>query len=480
MKNRSFKFIKLSDNTFFRKYDNIGYLYNQLTKREIVLDEIGSVFISEITRKFKSIPDIVQSISRLFVDADINDLEQDFCDFINDIGNEDYFIIPNSSDITVLDEMKVEYRKSTDLLINDNYYMPSSEFIKNCFYKNPQLYSAQIELTSLCNLNCIHCYLGVNHFANGMPTKRILDLLDQLKIMGTLKVTFSGGEACLHPDLPEILTHARKNDFSIAILTNGTQIPDNLIDVIKTNNVGMVQFSLYSLDADIHDIITQHHGSHAKTMKSINSFMEAGIPIQIACPVMKPNLNSLGDLIKWGVKHGIRVNPDVIITPRSNFESDNLKHRLDLKDVEIAIKMITELDPSVQNTLLTKIKNEKNPNLDDPVCGIGNSSICISSDGFFYPCSSMQFEVGDFNTNTLSDVWNNSPQLKELRKLKMSSFSKCMKCSIIDFCAICPAKFYNESNGNYLEISQHFCSVSQINQTISEDYISKCSMKSAT
>lgn len=480
MKNTSFKFIKLSKNTFFRKYNNIGYLYNQFTNMDVVLDEIGSVFMSEITRMPKSIQSIVKSISIHFVDAEINEIERDFFDFINSFSDDNFFITSNSLEIIDPAEMSF-YSKCNNIVIPVNdYYEPSSEYLKKYFWNSPHLFSAQIELTSLCNLNCVHCYLGDNHLAGGMSTKKIIDLLDELKVMGTLKVTFSGGEAFLHPNLPEILTHARNNDFSIAILTNGTQISDSLIDSIKVNNVGIIQISLYSLNSDIHDFITQHQGSHARTMSSIHRLIEAEIPIQIACPVMKPNLNTLGDLIEWGVKNRIRVNPDVIITARSNFESDNLKYRLDISDVGKAIKIITERDSSYQNLLLTKKLNQKELNYDDPVCGIGSSSLCISSDGFFYPCPGMQLKIGDFNLNSLSDIWNNSHQIKELRKIKKISYSNCVRCSSIDYCMICPAKFYNESNGDYLKTSQHFCSVAKINQTIAEDYIHRNTIKSAT
>lgn len=471
--NQNLNFVKLSVNTFFRKYDDIGYLYNQKTKMDVVLDDIASLFISKITREFNSIKNITQSIVTHFISADIKEIEQDFLSLTQDLSKDNFLILSDFSENICSDQIKLEpnYNSVVDHIYSD--YMPSSDFLQNYFYRNPKVFSMQIELTSLCNLKCIHCYHGENHPKEGMSTIKIINLLDQLKSLGTLKVVFTGGEAFLHSDLPEILTHARNNDFSISLLTNGTKMSDRLLNSLVLNNVGMVQISLYSLNANVHDAVTQQHGSFKKTMHNINRLLEAKIPLIIASPVMKLNLHSLGDLIKWGVKNKIPVNPDIIIRARSNFDSDNLYQRLDDKDVEEAVKIITELNPSYQNILLSKDINKKALNPNDPICGIGTTSLCISYNGFFYPCPGMQLKVGDFNSNTLSETWSNSQQLIELRKLKKSSYSKCMKCSSIDYCVFCPAKFYNESNGDYLKITKHFCSVAKINRQIAEGYINR-------
>jgi radical SAM protein with 4Fe4S-binding SPASM domain len=266
------------------------------------------------------------------------------------------------------------------------------------------------------------------------------------------------------------LKYARLNDFSISLLSNGTKLTDQLLKSLVDNNIGLVQISLYSLDALIHDFITQRKGSFNQTMQNINRLLEAKVPLIIACPVMKPNLNSLKDLIIWGEKNRIHVNPDVVIKARSDFNDDNLNHRLDAEEIKTAIKIITDFSPTYQKSLLSKDVNKKY-SASDPICGIGTTSLCISYDGSFYPCPGMRYNVGDYNTNSVSNVWSNSPQLKELRQLRLSSYSKCVKCPSIDYCVLCPAKFYNESKGDYLTITSHFCSVASINKQIAEEYV---------
>ena len=56
----------------------------------------------------------------------------------------------------------------------------------------------------------------------------MMSILDQLAEMGTLKVTFSGGECLLHPDFIPILRHARQNDFSISVLSDLTLLNDEI------------------------------------------------------------------------------------------------------------------------------------------------------------------------------------------------------------------------------------------------------------
>ena len=49
------------------------------------------------------------------------------------------------------------------------------------------------DLTSQCNLNCVHCYV-VREDRPELSTSEIRDVLDQLVQAGTLYLTFSGGK----------------------------------------------------------------------------------------------------------------------------------------------------------------------------------------------------------------------------------------------------------------------------------------------
>lgn len=90
---------------------------------------------------------------------------------------------------------------------------------------------------SCCQLNCQWCY--ISDIQENTPQKpadlsNIIDIIDQAsqrepkgekKLFG--QVVFIGGEPTLHPDLPEMLEHARHNNLFPILVTNGIKLADH-------------------------------------------------------------------------------------------------------------------------------------------------------------------------------------------------------------------------------------------------------------
>ena len=467
--------VRLAKKSYFRKFENIGYIFNEISLKDLVLDECGAVFLSEIGREPEEIQAVVKRIASRFIDVEQSEVEKDFCDFVVLLETNGFVVtgqtvkVLNERD-SVFSYSSIEPVKIFAESLEENL-LPSSEVLKKHFWKYPRLFSMQVELTSYCNLKCVHCYLGDDHAAGGMPTDKVFNFLDQLKAMGTLEVTFTGGEVLSSPDLPEILRYARHNDFSITLLTNNVLLTDSLIKEIKNTGVRLLQISVYSMKAEVHDAITRHPGSWKKTIGNIEKLVAQNVPIQIGCPVMKENLDSFSEVIKWGKKKRFRVKTDIVLMARTDFSTNNLDHRLSLEESKEAIKIIVASNVEYQErlTLKDKIKEKLNPA--DPVCGVGTSTMCMAANGDFYPCPGFKMKLGNINNNSVKDVWNNSPQILELRRVRNSAYSKCLKCQSFEYCNMCMAKFYNESAGDIYKISDYFCGVSHLNKEIVEDYL---------
>lgn len=70
-------FCKLPNCVFFRKYGNIGYLYNQVSQNEVVLDECGAVFISEVRKEPETCSAIAERIGLRFLNSDQKEVSSD-------------------------------------------------------------------------------------------------------------------------------------------------------------------------------------------------------------------------------------------------------------------------------------------------------------------------------------------------------------------------------------------------------------------
>lgn len=110
---------------------------------------------------------------------------------------------------------------------------------------------ATLELTYNCNYNCVHCYNKyksddrTNRFLSFEDVKIISDKLDNLDM---IRVNLFGGEPLLHPQFPEIYQFLYKKGFQISLITNGSLINQNIIDLFKKFPPFLFQISLYGYD----------------------------------------------------------------------------------------------------------------------------------------------------------------------------------------------------------------------------------------
>ena len=422
----------------------------------------------------------MDEIFPLFVDVSQDVISQDFHEFINDLEEDAFVVTGYSADELDRKEPYFSYavEKPKTIAINfmqtanDSVLTDTADFFNDYFRQNPTVFGMHIELTSKCNERCIHCYIPHENKTKEMDLSLTLNILDQLRDMNTVSVTFSGGEPFLHKDILTILKHARKNDFVINVLSNGTLLDKKKIQLLKDLNINMIQISLYSLDPKVHDDITQVEGSHAKSMAAIEMLQEADVPIQISCPAMKLNSESYKNVSLWARSKKLRSLCDFIMMARTDFSTSNLDNRLSLNETESLIKDIINVEEDYQDLLELEPKSkdmEKFAN--QPVCGVVVDNACITSSGNLYPCAGFQgYVLGSLREQKLKDIWENSEKIHFIRGIKNSSFPQCMACDARDFCAMCLVRNFNESNGDMFKINQHFCDVAFLNKKLVDQY----------
>lgn len=472
-------YVRLAHRSFFRRFENIGYLFNEVSYHDLVLDESGCLFLSEIGRDPRPICQVVARVVSRFSDANSEDVERDLRDLFSQLETDGFLVTGQT--ISELNQKERTFSYSSNFgrisaeSLEENH-SPSSEVLKHHFWKHPRLFNMQVELTSYCNLRCIHCYLGDFHSPGGMPTHTVLDLLEQLKAMGTLELTLTGGEVMSRRDLPEILRYARRSDFSITLLTNNVLLRDSLLEEIKNTAVRLVQVSVYSMRPGVHDAITRHPGSCKVTVGNVERLVAHNVPVQIACPVMRENYDSFAEVIKWGTDMHCQVKPDIVLMARTDFSTHNLDHRLSIEESKEAIKRILAADVDYQRRLLSRDRAKGGRDPADRVCGVGSYTLCMAANGDFYPCPGFHLKLGNVNLESVKDLWDNSPQICALRQVTNAAYPSCLKCPSSEYCNLCMAKFYNESGGNIYKVSDFFCGVSHCNREIAQDYLAHSSL----
>jgi radical SAM protein with 4Fe4S-binding SPASM domain len=470
--------------TFIRIYDDIGYIVSKSDYGDRVVDSSGAIFLRALSRKPQTLEKLCEDIAKDFIDVSPLDIKSDVIEFYS-ILEEDGFIISGESEAE-LDSKDTRFSYSAlEPKTIKNDFTPTikratkstQDFLEEHFKGRPHLTSLQVELTSRCNERCIHCYIPNENKIEDIKPALFYDLLNQCKDMGVLSLTLSGGEPMLHKNFCDFLRKAKEYDFSINILSNLTLLNDEIIKEMKENRLSSVQVSLYSMNPDIHDSITQLKGSFYKTRDNILRLIDNDIPLQISCPTMKQNKNCFADVLKWANEHKVRAETDYIMMARYDHTIDNLDNRLSLDEVgKIIIDIIEHNSNYSEEMLNADIEEAEARDIsNDIVCGVGIDSICIVANGNVYPCAGWQAYVcGNVCDIPLKEIWERSPKVEYLRNLRKKDFPECLSCKDKAFCAMCMVRNANENaEGDPLKINRHFCKVAEVNRKIVLDWREK-------
>jgi radical SAM protein with 4Fe4S-binding SPASM domain len=467
--------------TFIRIYDEIGYITNRSNFNDQVTDKSGAVFLNALSRNPRELNDIVLEIAAAYIDADIAVVEQDVVEFYKLLEEDGYIVSGETPEELDRKDVRFSYSEIMPKTIRKDFTpdvfranKETQNYLENHFKTNPRLTHLQIELTSKCNERCIHCYIPHENKIYNIDASLFYKVLEQCREMSVLSLTLSGGEPMLHPNFAEFLRKAKEYDFAVNILSNLTLLNDEIISEMKANRLSSVQVSLYSMDADIHDSITQLPGSFVKTRDAILKLIDNDIPLQISCPVMKQNKKCYVKVTKWAEEHKVRAITDYIMMARYDGTTSNLDSRLTLDEVGDIIADIIAADPDYEKRLAEAdfSEVEQEDISEDILCGVCISAICMVANGNVYPCPGWQHCVcGNVNEQPLREIWNNSATVRYLRSLRKKDMPECTKCANRHFCAVCMVRNANENpERDPLKINRHFCKVAALNRKIVHEW----------
>jgi len=480
--------VRQSKNTFIRHYDDEGYITNQMTRHDRSYNETGSDFLKEITRQPKDVEEIINHLSEIYGNSvSHEELKHDFVDFIQDLANHKFLVIGDTPEELDANDLDFSYSMENPKTLVDDFTQETSQKVREntqdhnleAAQRKPRIVSLQFELTSRCNERCIHCYIpnAKKNAGGDMPIEKVFSIIDEFAEMGGLHVTLSGGEVFLHKDVIPIMQYCREKDMQISILSNLIALKEEQIPYIKAANVSIIQTSLYSMDPEIHDTITTIKGSHAKTKAAIERLVAADIPVQISCPLMKANFKGYAEVLQYAQSLCCKAQTDYIMMAQSNLDTQNLANRLSLEETEVVLRDILKWDKDYKESTLKQKPVSEEIAFDperfarQPLCGAGINDCCITENGDVYPCAGWQAMVcGNVYKQSLREIWENSPQFKQVRAVTQGDFPECLKCEARNYCAMCLVRNYNESNGDMFKINKHFCDVAFLNKKIVEEY----------
>jgi radical SAM protein with 4Fe4S-binding SPASM domain len=303
--------------------------------------------------------------------------------------------------------------------------------------------SVHLDITYRCNERCVHCYL--DHDDHGeMTTSEIVDILNQLSDAGVFFLTLSGGEVLMRRDFFEIVEHARRLLFNVKVKTNGVMIRESEAQRIRELGVEQVQISVYSHRPEVHDAITKLPGSLKRTIEAIRFLKSQGLKVVIANVLMTSNLFDNTGLMALAKELGVSYTLDPTITPKMDGDTSVLALRIPGSDLQQVFRS-EELVGNVEEFCVPPPTPGEDI-MDGLPCSAGHTACYITPYGDVFPCVQFPLPSGNLRRQKFAEIWQNSPQLNEIRSIRARDLPTCSSCAHVGTCTRCPGLAYMEGN----------------------------------
>ena len=340
--------IRQSKNAFIRIWKSTAYVENQVNHVNRIFRDDEKEFIAHISRYAQNIETLLHTLSSKNITIDREKVDK-FIQKLTDL----WFVVTGDSEKELEDKDVLFSYSEINIVENKFKGMENTMGMDVIDGEQPWLRSLQLEITSHCNERCIHCYIPTENKIHGesMPIKRIKNIIDEFVSMGGLRIILSGGELFIHKDVVDILNYCRQKDLMIFLQSNLTLIDDSLIRLIKKINVFNMQVSLYSIDPQVHDMITQVKGSWKKTKKNLEALIRNNIPALISCPILKQNYTGYKDMMEYAKSLNLFCYVDYVLLAQNDFCTNNLCTRMTLEQTSKLLDDILDVDPKYYNKI---------------------------------------------------------------------------------------------------------------------------------
>lgn len=331
-----------------------------------------------------------------------------------------------------------------------------------------------LEITARCNNNCRHCCINLP--ANDEKAKEkeltlseIKKIADDAASLGVLWCLISGGEPFLRDDFLDIYLYLKRKGFLVSIYTNATLVTKQHIKIFKKYPPRDIEITVYGITKETYEQVTRKNGSFDAFTRGLNLLIENGIKARLKSVALRSNVHQLPEISRFcreRTKDVFRFDPYLIL----RFDADP-ERKEEIKSERLSAEEIVNIERTdsrrflylkkgCDKLILPQAKHNNCGHLFH--CGIPNSYLTVSYDGYAHRCSLLHPDcIYDLRNGTLAEAWHNFiPKIMDMRSNRKEYLDQCHKCPIINLCPWCPAHSYLET-GELDTPIKYFCDVAQ-------------------
>lgn len=314
------------------------------------------------------------------------------------------------------------------------------------------------EVTSSCNLKCVHCYLGPQEEQRRkrkleMSTDRVKEILDEIAAMGCLYLVLTGGDPMVRKDFPEIYRHARGLGLLVTVFCDGILVNERILELFRDFPPLKVDISVYGATAETYETVTRVPGSFPKFLRGLERLRAHGIRFGLKTVLMSINRHELGAMRAMAEDLGVPFRMDSALFPCL---PTNDHEPLDLRVEPREVVDLELSDPThLQNWVDYVEERSDLPEAESLyTCGAGTTSFYIDPLGYASPCLMTTHHRHSLAERSFSSLWKR--ELVQLRSKKPREGYTCNSCEMRVACSSCPAFNYQE-NGEEDVKSEYVC-----------------------
>lgn len=296
-----------------------------------------------------------------------------------------------------------------------------------------------LEVTSACNLTCIHCYGD----CLSSPEPDRVDgegwkvVMRQARALGCSQVQFIGGEPLLKKDLFSLVDFAlHKGYIFVEIFSNLTLLKKGRIPFLRDSGVHIAT-TLYSSSPKTHDSITGVTGSHAKTVKAITLLRDNDVPVRVAVIAMKQNQDDLSATVDFLHSMGVEYKLPDPVRPTGRGCSQEIQ----------PLNLPPEFSGQMSEANFWTDKHSFYVNQRNNSCWAGK--VAVTAAGEVIPCIfARDLVVGNICEEGLKDSLQNK-KIQELWGLTKDQVEVCQDCEYRYACHDCRPLAYAQGGNLY-------------------------------
>ncbi|MEW6402515.1 MAG: radical SAM protein [Chloroflexota bacterium] len=306
-------------------------------------------------------------------------------------------------------------------------------------------YRMDLAVTYRCNNDCAHCYNARERNYSELTTDDWKRITDRLWALGVPHIVFTGGEATLRHDLPELIAHAESNGQITGLNTNARRLADEKY-VQKLVDAGLdhVQVTVESCDEQIHDEMMRAKGAFRQTIQGLKNALATRLYVMTNTTMLRTNVHKIPDTLDFLAEMGVpTIGLNALIYSGNGLTVGTGLHERELQPIlDMAVQKTSEHGQRLIWYTPTQYCHfdPTQANLGVKGCTASLYSMCIESNGDVIPCQSYYTALGNMLTDPWDSIWNHklSVQLRERKGLP----SKCDGCPVVAECGGgCPLKF---------------------------------------